>query len=109
MSDTTDGLDALFEQKLANLTAEEYDALVLRVRPPQEQESADPKQRAAAALRKATGATLVRSLKPGQAATMDYRAERVNVVQDAAGSADGWIHVLPVEASYRLGRATKQG
>ena len=38
------------------------------------------------AVRKATGATLVRSLKPGQAATMDYRAERVNVVQDAAGN-----------------------
>lgn len=38
------------------------------------------------AVRKATGATLVRSLKPGQAATMDYRANRVNVMQDAAGN-----------------------
>lgn len=38
------------------------------------------------AVRKATGATLVRPLKPGQAATMDYRVERVNVFLDAAGN-----------------------
>ena len=38
------------------------------------------------AVRKATGSKLVRSLKPGQAATMDYRIERVNVLQDAAGN-----------------------
>ncbi len=38
------------------------------------------------AVRAATGSTLVRSLKPGQAATMDYRVERVNVLQDAAGT-----------------------
>lgn len=38
------------------------------------------------AVRAATGSTLVRSLKPGQAATMDYRSERVNVLQDAAGN-----------------------
>lgn len=35
-------------------------------------------------------------------------AQAVALVQDAAGSADGWIHVLPVEASYRLGRVMKQ-
>lgn len=40
------------------------------------------------AVRAATGSTLVRSLKPGQAATMDYRSERVNVLQDAAGNVE---------------------
>lgn len=38
------------------------------------------------AVRKATGSTLVRALKPGEAATMDYRVERVNVMLDAAGN-----------------------
>ncbi len=38
------------------------------------------------AVRKATGASLVRALKPNQAATMDYRIERVNVLQDDAGT-----------------------
>ena len=35
---------------------------------------------------KATGAKSLRSLKPGDAMTMDYRADRVNVVQDANGA-----------------------
>lgn len=38
------------------------------------------------AVRKAAGAGVVRPLKPGQPATMDYRIERVNVLQDAAGN-----------------------
>lgn len=37
------------------------------------------------AVRKASGATLVRALKPDQAVTLEYRAERVNVLEDAAG------------------------
>lgn len=37
------------------------------------------------AVRKATGVTSLRSLKPGDAMTMDYRADRVNVVQDVTG------------------------
>ena len=35
---------------------------------------------------KATGAKSLRSLKPGDAMTMDYRTDRVNVVQDANGA-----------------------
>ena len=38
------------------------------------------------AVRKSTGASVVRQLKPGQAATMDYRIERVNVLLDATGN-----------------------
>ena len=34
---------------------------------------------------KASGAKTLRALKPGQAVTMDYREDRVNVLQDAAG------------------------
>lgn len=37
------------------------------------------------AIRRATGAGQLRALKPGQAATMDYRQDRVTVVQDAEG------------------------
>ena len=37
------------------------------------------------AVRKASGAASLRVLKPGDAMTMDYRMDRVNVVQDAAG------------------------
>jgi len=37
------------------------------------------------AVRRATGAHQLRALQPGQAATMDYRADRVNVLQDAGG------------------------
>lgn len=37
------------------------------------------------AVRKAAGATIVRPLKPSQPATLDYRIERVNVLQDEAG------------------------
>ncbi len=37
------------------------------------------------AARKASGATLVRALKPGQMVTLEYRGDRVNVLQDAAG------------------------
>lgn len=37
------------------------------------------------AIRRATGAGQLRALKPGQAATMDFRQDRVTVVQDAAG------------------------
>ena len=40
------------EQQLADLSAEDFDALVARVRPPDEP---DPKARAAAALRKELG------------------------------------------------------
>ena len=38
------------------------------------------------AVRAATGARSLRALKPGDAMTMDYRADRVNVVQDADGA-----------------------
>lgn len=48
-----DHLDAVFEDRLANMTGDEFDALLLRVRPPQE--SSDPKERAAAALRRERG------------------------------------------------------
>lgn len=41
------------EQQLADLSADEFDDLVLRVRPPDE--PADPKQRAAQALRRLRG------------------------------------------------------
>lgn len=37
------------------------------------------------AVRKRTGAKLVRALKPDQMVTLEYRADRVNVLQDAAG------------------------
>ncbi len=37
------------------------------------------------AVRKASGAKLVRALRPDQAVTLEYRGERVNVLQDAAG------------------------
>lgn len=40
------------------------------------------------AVRKASGATLVRALKPDQPVTLDFRGERVNVLQDAAGVID---------------------
>ena len=35
---------------------------------------------------KASGAKTLRALKPGQPMTMDYRIDRVNVLQDAAGN-----------------------
>jgi hypothetical protein len=35
---------------------------------------------------KASGATTMRSLKPGQPMTMDYRQDRVNILQDASGN-----------------------
>jgi len=35
---------------------------------------------------KASGAKGLRSIKPGQAVTMDYREDRVNVYQDASGN-----------------------
>lgn len=34
---------------------------------------------------KASGAKAMRSIKPGQAVTMDYREDRLNVYQDANG------------------------
>jgi len=34
---------------------------------------------------KASGAKTMRSIKPGQAVTMDYREDRVNIHQDASG------------------------
>ena len=34
------------------------------------------------AARKAAGAELVRALKPNDAATMDYRVERINILVD---------------------------
>ena len=34
----------------------------------------------------ASGAKSMRSIKPGQAVTMDYREDRVNVYQDASGN-----------------------
>ncbi|HTL14874.1 MAG TPA: I78 family peptidase inhibitor, partial [Thermomonas sp.] len=37
------------------------------------------------AIRAATGAASARWLKPGDAMTMDYRGDRVNVFEDAAG------------------------
>lgn len=37
------------------------------------------------AVRKASGATSLRALGPDDAATMDYRSDRVNVLRDAAG------------------------
>ncbi|GHC04238.1 I78 family peptidase inhibitor [Thermomonas carbonis] len=35
---------------------------------------------------KASGAKTMRSIKPGQAVTMDYREDRVNIHQDASGT-----------------------
>jgi len=35
---------------------------------------------------KASGAKTMRSIKPGQAVTMDYREDRLNVSQDASGN-----------------------
>lgn len=35
---------------------------------------------------KASGARTMRSIKPGQAVTMDYREDRVNIHQDASGN-----------------------
>ena len=35
---------------------------------------------------KASGAKTMRSLKPGEAMTMDYREDRVNILQDASGN-----------------------
>ena len=35
---------------------------------------------------KATGAKTLRSVKPGQPMTMDYRGDRANVMQDAGGN-----------------------
>ena len=35
---------------------------------------------------KASGAKGMRSIKPGQAVTMDYREDRVNIYQDASGN-----------------------
>ena len=35
---------------------------------------------------KASGAKSLRSLKPGEAMTMDYREDRVNILQDASGN-----------------------
>ncbi len=35
---------------------------------------------------KASGARTMRSLKPGQPMTMDYREDRVNILQDASGT-----------------------
>ena len=40
------------------------------------------------AARQAAGARTLRSLKPGQPMTMDYRGDRLNVLQDAAGKID---------------------
>ena len=40
----------------------------------------------AEAVRVATGAKTLRSIKPGQAVTMDYRGDRANLMQDAAGN-----------------------
>ena len=34
----------------------------------------------------ASGAKTMRSIKPGQAVTMDYREDRVNIHQDASGN-----------------------
>lgn len=48
-----DGLSPYTEQQLANLTDEQFDALTARVRPPAE--PTDPKERAAAALRRTRG------------------------------------------------------
>ncbi|TLX22652.1 I78 family peptidase inhibitor [Thermomonas fusca] len=38
------------------------------------------------AVRKASGANLVRALKPDQMVTLEYRGDRVNVLQDANGT-----------------------
>lgn len=46
-------MDVVFEQRIANMTGEEFDQLVLRARPPQE--ISDPKARAAHALRRELG------------------------------------------------------
>ena len=37
---------------------------------------------------KASGAKTMRSIKPGQAVTMDYREDRVNIHQDASGNVE---------------------
>lgn len=38
------------------------------------------------AVRKATGAVVIRVLKPDQMVTLEYRGDRVNVLQDSAGA-----------------------
>lgn len=70
-------MDDFLEQKVASMTSDEFDAFVLRTRPPQE--STDPKERAAAALRKQLGVN-VRGRKPSNEAAADalrrYAANR---------------------------------
>jgi len=55
------------EQQLADMDADDFDALVARVRPPDE--PTDPKERAAAALRRSRG------LDRGRPATKERAAE----------------------------------
>ncbi|WP_062539246.1 hypothetical protein [Mycobacterium celatum] len=58
-------LDPEVEQQLADMPEADFDALIARVRPPEE--PADPKARAAAALRREMGAN-VRGKKPSKEA-----------------------------------------
>lgn len=70
-------LDPHIEQQLADMPAGDFDALIARVRPPDE--PIDPKERAAAALRGELGVNL-RGRKPSKQAAADalrrYSASR---------------------------------
>lgn len=61
-------LDPHTEQKLADMSTNDFDALIARVRPPDE--PADPKERAAAALRRELGVHQ-RGRKPSKEAAAD--------------------------------------
>lgn len=61
-------LEPHIEQQLADLSAGDFDALIARVRPPEE--PADPKARAAAALRREMG-FYARGRKPSKDAAAD--------------------------------------
>jgi hypothetical protein len=59
-------LDPAVEEHLASMSAEDFDALIARTRPPEE--PANPTERAAAALRRSRGLDRTRKATPEQAA-----------------------------------------
>ena len=61
-------LDPVVEQRLADMPEADFDALIARVRPPEE--PVDPKARATAALRREMGFN-VRGRKPSKEAAAD--------------------------------------
>lgn len=70
----SDEFDALLEQKIANMSADDFDALAAKVRPPGE---LTPKQAAAAAVRKELGSE-VRGRATKAKAADAMRAFRAN-------------------------------